>query len=145
MGGGGGTGGGATGGTGTGRASYGSGSGAAVGIAVGAAAAVGIALLVHHHHKTSSQALLIGCTQSQPNGISLKSEEYGETYTLISTDKHVEPGERVELKGVVKNDRSGGYAFRVRDVVTDFGSCSQSRVASTQNPNGEELTSAGAE
>src|SRR5215469_2251284 len=123
MGGGGGTGGG-TGGTGTGTSnhSYSSGSGAAVGVAVGAAAAVGIALLVRHHHKAkSSEALLIGCTQSQPNGISLKSEEYGETYTLVSSGKHVEPGERVELKGVVKNDRSAGYAFRVRDVVTDFG------------------------
>jgi len=141
MGGGGGTGGGSTGATGTGRGSYGSGSGAAVGIAVGAAAAVGIALLVHHHHKTSSEALLIGCTQSQPNGISLKSEEYGETYTLVSAVKHLEPGERVELKGVVKNDGSGGYAFHVRDVVTDFGACSQSQVASTQNPNGKELKS----
>jgi hypothetical protein len=130
------------GGTGTGG-SYSSGSGAAVGIAVGvgAAAAVGIALLVHHHHKANSQALLIGCTQSQPNGISLKSEEDGESYVLVSTGKQVEPGERVELKGSVKNDRSGGYAFRVQDVVTDFGSCSQSRVASTQNPNRKELAS----
>ena len=143
MGGGGGTGGG-TGGTGTGTSnhSYSSGSGAAaVGVAVGAAAAVGIALLVRHHKKASSEALLIGCTQSQPNGISLKSEEYGETYTLVSTGKHLEPGERVELKGVVKNDRSGGYAFHVRDVVTDFGACSQSQVASTQSPNGKELAS----
>jgi hypothetical protein len=144
MGGGGGTGGG-TGGTGTGTSnhSYSSGSGAAaVGIAVGAAGAVGIALLVRHHHKAKSpEALLIGCTQSQPNGISLKTEGTGETYTLVSTSKHVEPGKRVELKGVVKNDRSGGYAFHVRDVVTDFGACSQSQVASTQSPNGKELTS----
>jgi len=140
MGGGGGTGGGSMGGTGTGS-NYSSGSGKAVGIgvAVAAGAAVGIALLVHHHHKASSQALLIGCTQSQPNGISLKSEEYGETYALASTGKHVEPGERVELKGVVKNDRSGGYTFQVRDVVTDFGACSQSQVASTQNPSAKEL------
>jgi hypothetical protein len=130
------------GGTGTGsNYSYGSGKAVGIGVAVAAGAAVGIALLVHHHHKASSEALLIGCTQSQPNGISLKSEEYGETYTLVSTGKHVEPGERVELKGVVKNDRSGGYAFRLRDVVTDFGACSQGQVASTQNPNGKELAS----
>jgi len=140
----GGTGGSSVGGTGTGS-SHSSGSGAAVGIAVGvgAAAAVGIALLVHHHHKASSQAqaLLIGCTQSQPNGISLKSEEDGQSYVLVSTGKHIEAGERVELKGFVKNDRSAGYAFRVRDVVTDFGACSQSQVASTQNPNGKVLAS----
>ena len=140
--GGGGTGGGSMGGTGTGS-NYSSGSGAAVGIAVGvgAAAAVGIAALIHHHHKASSEALLIGCTQSQPNGISLKSEEDGENYVLVSTGKQVEPGERVELKGLVKNDRSGGYAFRVRDVVTDFGTCSQSQVASTQNPDPKKLAS----
>jgi len=110
---------------------------------VGAAAAVGIALLVrHHHNKASSEALLIGCTQSHPNGISLKSELDGQSYVLVSTGKQVEPGERVELKGVLKNDRSGGYAFRVRDVVTDFGACSQSQIASTQSPNGKELASA---
>jgi hypothetical protein len=107
---------------------------------VGAAAAVGIALLVHHHHKAApSEALLIGCTESQPNGISFRSEGDGETYMLVSTGKHVEPGERVELKGVMKGDRSGASVFHVRGVVTDFGVCSQSQVASTQSPNGKEL------
>jgi hypothetical protein len=137
-----GAGGGSMGGTST-ASNYSSGSGKAVGIGVGVAAgaAAGIAFLVHHHHKESSQALLIGCTQSKPSGISLKSEEDGETYMLVSTGKHVEPGERVEVKGVVKNDRSGGSAFRVREVITDLGACSQNQVASTQHSEGKQLAS----
>ena len=134
MGGGGGTGGGSTGGTGTGG-NYSSGTGAAVGIGIGVAAgaATGIALWVHHHHKAApSEALLIGCTESQRNGISFRSEGDGETYMLVSTGKHIEPGERVELKGVVKGDRSGASAFHVRGVVTDFGACSQSHVVATR-------------
>jgi len=107
-----------------------------IGVGVAAGAAVGIALWVHHHHKTPSEALLIGCTQAQPNGISLNSED-GETYLLVSTGKHVEPGERVELKGVVKNDRSGANAFRVKDVVTNFGACSQSHVVARRQNSGE--------
>ena len=139
MGGGTGTMGGGTGNT--SNRSYG-GSGKAIGIGVGAAAgaAVGIALLIHHHHKASSEASLIGCAQPASNGISLKSDEDGETYLLVSKGKHIEPGERVELKGVVKDDQSGARAFRVRNVVTDFGACSSSHtVASTENSEKNDL------
>ena len=127
---GGGTGSGATG---SGMPNYNYGSGKAIGIGVGVAAgaAVGIALLVHHHHKAKSQASLIGCTQPASSGISLKSEEDGQTYLLLSNRQKVQPGERVELKGVLKNDRSGISAFRVSDVITDFGACSAT-VASTR-------------
>lgn len=112
------------GGTGAGtRPSYGSGKAVAIGVGAAAGAAVGIVFLVRHHHKASSEALLVGRTQSLSDGMSLKSEEDWETYTLVSSGKHVQPGEPVELTGVVKDDRSGALAFRVRNVVSDFGAC----------------------
>jgi hypothetical protein len=116
--------------------SYGNGKAIGIGVGVAAGAVVGTVLLVRHHrhHEASSQALLIGCTQSQPNGISLENEEDGTTYMLAG--KPVEPRQRVELEGVVKNDGPGGSTFRVRAVVTNFGACSASHVASTQNPEG---------
>lgn len=119
------TGSGAT-GSGTPNYSYGPSTGAKVGIGVGAAAgaAVGIALWVHHHHKAKAEASLIGCAEPSANGVSLKSDEDGESYKLISSDSQIKPGERLELKGAVKDDSSGARAFRVRNVVTDFGSCS---------------------
>ena len=119
---------------------YGSGRAVGIGVGVAAGAAVGIALLVHHHHKASSEALLIGCAQPASNGISFKSDEDGETYLLISNGKQIQPGERVELKGVVKDDQSGARAFRVRNVVTNFGACSSSHtVASTESQEKDEL------
>lgn len=125
---------GATGGTGMGtKPSYGSSKAVGIGVGAAAGAAVGIALLVHHHHKASSEARLIGCAQPVSNGMSLKSDEDGETYMLVSNGKHVQSGERVELKGVVKDDRSGARAFRVRDVVSDFGACNTTTVASTNS------------
>lgn len=134
---------GGTGATGTGtRPSYGSGKAVGIGVGAAAGAAVGIALLVHHHHKASSEARLIGCAQPASNGMSLKSEEDGETYTLVSNGKHVQSGERVELKGVVKDDRSGGPSFRVRDVVSDFGACDMTTVASTESVKTKELSAA---
>lgn len=119
--------------------SYGHGKAIGIGVGVGAGAAVAAVLLIRHHRhqKESSQALLIGCTQAQPNGISLENEEDGTTYTL--TGKNVEPQQRVELTGVVKKDGSGGNAFRVRDVVTSFGACDPNHVASTQSPDGNKL------
>jgi hypothetical protein len=109
-------------------------------VGVAAGAAVGIALLVHHRHRASSEALLIGCAQPASNGINLKSDGDGETYLLVSKGKQIQPGERVELKGVVKDDQSGARAFRVRNVVTDFGACSSSHtVASTENQEKSEL------
>lgn len=136
--GGGGTTGGTGGSSGTGY-SYGHGKAIGIGVGVGAGAAVGAVLLVRHrrHQKESSQALLIGCTQSEANGISLENEEDGKTYILAG--KHVEAQQRVELMGVVKTDGSGGNAFRVRDVVTNFGDCGANRVASAQNPEGNKL------
>jgi hypothetical protein len=120
--------------------SYGSGKAIGIGVGAAAGAAVGIALLVRHHHKASSEALLIGCAQPASNGINLKSDGDGETYLLVSNGKQIQPGERVELKGVVKDDQSGARAFRVRNVLTDFGACSSSHtVASTENHEKNEL------
>lgn len=129
-----------TGGTTTGTPNYTYGSGKAIGIGVGVAAgaAVGIALLIHHRHKAKSDASVIGCTQPTSSGISLKSED-GEVYTLITKGHSIQPGERLEIKGSVKSDRSGTNALRVRDVVTDFGACSAT-VASTTLNNEREQT-----
>ena len=106
--------------------SYSSGSGKAIGIGVGAAAgaAVGIALLVHHHHAAANtEASVVGCTQSMMNGITLKNEKDDLTYTIVSGGPAVHPGERVELKGVVSDDKSGIHAFRVHSLVSNFGAC----------------------
>jgi hypothetical protein len=117
-----------TGTTGSGTPNYNYGSGKAIGIGIGAAAgaAAAVALLVHHHHKAKSkaQALLIGCTQPAATGISLKSDQDGQTYLLVSKKRALQAGERVELAGALKSDASGVSAFRVKDVVTDFGACS---------------------
>jgi hypothetical protein len=129
YGGGGGTGtGGMGGGTGTtnNTGSYSSGSGKAIGIGVGVAAgaAVGIALLVHHHHAAANkEASVVGCTQSMMDGITIRNEKDDLTYTIVSGNNTVHPGERVELKGVVSDDKSGAHAFRVRSVVNNYGSC----------------------
>jgi hypothetical protein len=139
---------GGTGGTGSGTTSSGTphynyGNGKAIGIGVGAAAgaAVGIALWLHHRHKAQSEAVLIGCTEPASKGVSLKSEGDGETYAL-SGGKQLQPGERVELKGVVKDDSSGGNAFRVRDVVSDFGACSPAVASKTHDAGPRELAAA---
>jgi hypothetical protein len=102
------------------------GSGKAIGIGVGAAAgaAVGIALLVHHHHVAArSEASVVGCTQSMLNGITLKNEKDDLTYTIVSRGAPLQPGERVELKGVVSDEQSGIHAFRVRSLVNNYGTC----------------------
>jgi hypothetical protein len=142
MGGTGGTGG--TGSTSSGTPHYNYGNGKAIGIGVGAAAgaAVGIALWIHHRHKAQSEALLIGCTQPASKGVSLKSEEDGETYALISGGKELQPGERVELKGVMRDDPSGANAFRVRNVVSDFGACRSAVAAKTSEAEPRELATA---
>jgi len=118
---------------------YGSGSGKAIGIGVGAAAgaAAGIALLVHHRHAaTRSEASVIGCTQSSMNGISLKNENDNQTYTILSSGTPLQPGERVELKGIVTDGGSETKAFRVRTLVNNYGVCG-SAAAATEKPAAE--------
>jgi hypothetical protein len=121
----GGTGGMGTGGS-TGSSGYGSGSGKAIGIGVGvaAAAAVGVALLIHHRHAANrSEASVVGCTQSVMNGISLKNEKDDQTYRILSPSTALQPGERVELKGVVANQGSATHIFRVESLVNNYGKC----------------------
>jgi len=122
---GGGMGSGGTGGTGT-SSGYSSGSGKAIGIGVGvaAAAAVGIALLVHHHHAAArEEASVIGCTQSILNGLSLMNENDNQMHLLLSKNTPLQPGELVELKGVVAKEGSGTPAFRVQSLVKNYGTC----------------------
>jgi hypothetical protein len=110
----------------TSTSGYGSGSGKAIGIGVGVAAgaAAGIVLLVHHRHAAShSEASVVGCTQSVLNGISLKNERDSLTYTILPGGTALQPGERVELKGVVSDDKSGIHAFRVHNLVNNYGAC----------------------
>ncbi|MDE3109926.1 MAG: hypothetical protein KGL02_08290 [Acidobacteriota bacterium] len=134
-----------TGGTGSGTGgtpnyNYGNAKAIGIGVGVAAGAAAGIALWVHHRHKAKPEALLIGCTEPAPQGVSLKSEGDGETYMLfMSGGKQLEPGERVELKGAVKNDPAGANAFRVRKVVSDFGACSSAVASKTNEPEASEF------
>ncbi len=127
YGGGGGGMGGSGGSNGTGNTNgYGSGSGKAIGIGVGVAAAavVGVVLLVHHKHATApSQASLIGCTTHDLHGISLLNEKDNQTYTIIPGSSLVQPGDRVELKGVVSDEGSGTPTFQVQYLVKNYGAC----------------------
>ena len=119
--------------------SYGS-SGKAIGIGVGAAAAaaVGVALFVHHRHAAArSEASVIGCTQSVLDRISLKNESDNQTYTILSNGTPVRTGERVELKGVVKDEGSEAQVFRVRSLVNDYGTCGPTTAAMAK-PVGEQ-------
>jgi len=136
--------GGGTGGTGTGTGTggtgssgYGSGNGKAIGIGVGAAAgaAVGIALLVHHHHvvQAKSEIALVGCTQSAMSALTLKNENDNVTYTILSHGSALQPGQRVELRGVVSDEKSDVRAFRVHQLINNFGACG-SASAAAQKP-----------
>jgi hypothetical protein len=106
---------------------YSSGNGKAIGIGVGVAAAavVGVLLLVHHHHATeaASQASLIGCTQHDLHGIRLANETDHQTYALIPGSTLLQPGDRVELKGVMTEESSATRAFRVNYLVKNYGAC----------------------
>jgi hypothetical protein len=129
YGGGGGMGGsGGSGSSGTGTTNgYGSGNGKAVGIGAGVAAAavVGVVLLVHHHHaaEKSSQASLLGCTQHDSHGISLTNENDNQSYALIPGSTLLQPGDRLELKGVMTDEGSTTHAFRVNYIVKNYGAC----------------------
>ena len=113
-----------------GKPNYSYGSGKAIGIGVGAAAgaAVAVALLVHHRRvkarETQSQASVIGCTESVMNGISLENENDGLTYTILSGGGiTLQSGERVELRGVALDEKSGVHAFSVHKLVDNYGAC----------------------
>ncbi len=128
-----------TGTSGSGTPGYGApsyGSGKAIGIGVGAAAAavVGIALYVHHRHNAArSQAShVIGCTQSEINGISLKNENDEQIYMIISSGTPLQVGQRVELAGVVTDQGPGARTFRVQGPIRSYGSCSATVAALTQ-------------
>ena len=110
---------------------YGSNTGKAVGIGVGvAAAAVATVLIIRHHHKTqNSEVSLVGCTQTLMNGLSLTSENDHLTYTLLSGKGDLQAGERVELKGIVAKDQAGSPTFRVRQVVSNYGTCGATSAA----------------
>jgi hypothetical protein len=150
--------GGAGGATGTGNmavagapSNYSYGNGKAIGIGVGAAAgaAVGLALYIHHRHvkaesaqaaqSAKTEASVIGCTQSVPNGITLKNENDDLTYTILSSaGTTVQPGQRVELQGAVLNGKSGIHAFSVHQLVDNYGACGSSSVVaekSTEDKN----------
>jgi hypothetical protein len=140
-------------GTGTGNmavagspSSYNYGNGKAIGIGVGAAAgaAVGLALYIHHRHaktqaaqaaqSTKTEASVIGCTQSTLNGITLKNENDGLTYTILSSGgTAVQPEQRVELRGAVLNGKSGIHAFSVHQLVDSYGACGSSSVVAEKS------------
>lgn len=123
---------GGTGGTGTGMPGthYSYGNGKAIGIGVGAAAAagVGIALLVHHHHKSAAKAeqALTGCTESVMNQLTLRNEEDNQSYALLTGGINLQPGQRVEVKGVPAKEGSAENAFHVHALVNNYGGCGPS-------------------
>jgi hypothetical protein len=77
----------------------------------------------------SSTVSLVGCTRTLMNGLSLTDENDNLTYTLLSSKGDLRPGEKVELKGVVAKDQSGSRTFRVREAVTDYGTCGSTSAA----------------
>jgi len=129
-----------TGGAGTGMPGthYSYGNGKAIGIGVGAAAAagVGIALLVHHHHKSAAKAeqALTGCTESVMNQLTLRNEQDNQSYTLLTGGINLQPGQRVEVKGVPAKEGSAENAFHVRALVNNYGGCGSTSAATAAQP-----------
>ena len=131
-----------TGTSGSGTPGYGApsyGSGKAIGIGVGAAAAavVGVALYVHHRHNAANAARsqashVIGCTQSELNGISLKNENDEQIYLIISSGTPLQVGQHVQLTGMVTDQGPGPRTFRVQGPIRSYGSCSATAAALTQ-------------
>jgi len=125
-----------------GSGGYGSGSGKAIGIGVGAAAAaVGVALLVHHHHVANrSEISVVGCTQSVLNGISVKNEKDDQTYRILFRGASLQPGERVELKGVVADKESVPPTFRAQTLVNTYGKCGTAEAAMVSSQEKDRAT-----
>jgi hypothetical protein len=120
-----------------GAPSYGSGKAIGIGVGAAAAAVVGIALYVHHRHNEAkaahSQAShVIGCTQSEINGISLKNENDEQIYMIISSGTPLQVGQHVELTGVVTDRGPGARTFRIQGPIRSYGSCSATAAALTQ-------------
>jgi hypothetical protein len=132
-----------TGSAGTGSMSpggYSSGSGKAIGIGVGVAAgaAVAIVLLVHHHHAAArSEDSVIGCTRSEQNGISLTNEKDNQSYRIVAGGAPLQPGDRVELKGIAADEGSGTHVFRVQSLVKNYGTCRPTSAVMRPSGGGE--------
>ncbi len=123
-------GGGGTGGTGGGTTGYKSGSysssGKAAGIGAGAAAGAGVLFLALHH-----RGYVTGCVQPAEDGLRLVDEKKNQSYTLVSGDVYLKPGQRVELKGHKSKNDSGAQAFEAKKLVKDLGACGTSSASST--------------
>lgn len=125
---------------------YGSGSGKAIGIGVGVAAgaAVAVVLLVHHHHAAArSENSVIGCTRSESSGISLTNEKDNQSYRIVSDRTPLQPGDRVELKGIAADEGTGAHVFRVQSLVKNYGTCRPtSAVMEPSGAGGNEIAQA---
>jgi|HubBroStandDraft_2_1064218.scaffolds.fasta_scaffold17466_4 hypothetical protein len=75
---------------------------------------------------------MIGCTQSEINGIRLKNENDEQIYMIISSGTPLQIGQPVELIGVVTDQGPGARTFRVQGPITSYGPCSATAAASTQ-------------
>jgi hypothetical protein len=93
-----------------------------IAIGAGAAAGVGIVYLVLHNR---NRGKVVGCLQSANNASeTLRDDKRRETYTLINSESvPLKAGERVALKGKKISQSSGGLAFEVHGLVTDYGQC----------------------
>jgi len=76
------------------------------------------------------------------NGITLKNENDNQTYMILSSGTRLQPGERVELKGVVTDAGSGSQAFRVRSVVNNYGTCGSASAMEKSTKENSEVVQA---
>ena len=94
------------------------GHGKAIGIGIGAAAGgAGLLYLVLHHRDSVD-----GCISQANDRLSLSDRKTGETYTLLSSNADVKPGQRVEATGKRSKDAEGSPTFEVKKV-RDLGAC----------------------
>ena len=93
--------------------------GKAIGIGVGAAAlAVGAVYLITHH-----QSKVTGCVRMGDDGIYLNEDKTGHILAIAPGDADVRTGERLQLKGRMKKNATGGETFFAKTVAKDLGSC----------------------
>jgi hypothetical protein len=79
----------------------------------------GITYLVLHDRST-----MVGCVQADSHGSRIVDEENKKSYALVSgASVVVPPGDRVKLKGRIRNNSSGETAFHVQKLVKDYGHC----------------------
>ena len=99
---------------------YGSRTGIAIGAAAAAGAGIGF-LALHNRGK------MVGCVERSDNGeTAFVGEKDKKAYAVINGGSvHLNPGERLKLKGQKIKASSGKLAFEVREVAKNYGPCKE--------------------